>query len=54
MVVLLPTEGYDFIASKAEMKGEFCGLVLDKDNQKQLTDDRLETWLSLFAGEFGL
>lgn len=49
-----PTDGYDFMASKAERDGAFVGLVLDQDNQKQLTDDRLETWLRLIAGEFGL
>ncbi len=49
-----PTDGYDFIASKAERDGEFVGLVLDQDNQKMLTDDRLETWLRLISGEFGL
>lgn len=49
-----PSEGYDFVASKAEKDGEFVGLVLDQDNQKPLTDDRLETWLRLISGEFGL
>ncbi len=49
-----PSDGYDFIASKAEADGEFVGLVLDQDNQKQLTDDRLETWLRLIAKDFGL
>lgn len=49
-----PTDGYDFIASKAEVEGEFCGLVLDQDNQKQLSDDRLATWLLLISKEFGL
>jgi len=49
-----PSDGYDFIASKAEEEGEFFGLVLDQDNQKQLTDDRLATWLRLISGEFGL
>ena len=49
-----PTDGYDFMASKAERDGEFVGLVLDQDNQKQLSDDRLETWLRLISGEFGL
>lgn len=49
-----PTDGYDFIASKAERDGEFVGLVLDQDNQKMLTDDRLETWLRLISAEFGL
>lgn len=49
-----PTDGYDFIASKAEVGGEFVGLVLDQDNQKMLTDDRLETWLRLIAQDFAL
>lgn len=49
-----PTDGYDFIASKAERNGEFVGLVLDQDNQKMLSDDRLETWLRLISREFGL
>jgi len=49
-----PSDGYEFIASKAEKDGEFVGLVLDQDNQKQLSDDRLETWLRLIARDFGL
>ena len=49
-----PTDGYDFIASKAEIDGEFVGLVQDLDNQKMLLEDRLETWLLLIAREFGL
>lgn len=49
-----PTDGYDFSASKAERGGRFVGLVLDLDNQKALLEDRLETWLKLIAGDFGL
>lgn len=49
-----PTDGYEFIASKAEEDGEFVGLVLDQDNQKMLTDDRLQTWLRLISKDFGL
>ena len=49
-----PTDGYDFIASKAERDGAFVGLVLDLDNQKMLLEDRLETWLRSIAAEFGL
>lgn len=49
-----PTDGYDFIASKAEIDGHFAGMVQDLDNQKMLLEDRLETWLLLIAGEFGL
>jgi flavodoxin I len=49
-----PTDGYDYMASKAERDGEFVGLVQDLDNQKMLLEDRLETWLRLISGEFGL
>lgn len=48
------TDGYDYMASKAERDGEFVGLVLDQDNQKQLTDDRLERWLRAIAEPFAL
>jgi flavodoxin I len=48
-----PTDGYDFIASKAERDGQFVGLAQDLDNQKMLLEDRLETWLRLIAPEFG-
>ena len=49
-----PTDGYDFIASKAERDGEFVGLVQDLDNQKMLLESRLEAWLKLIGPEFGL
>ncbi len=49
-----PTDGYDFIASKAERGGEFVGLVQDLDNQKMLLETRLEDWLKRIAPEFGL
>lgn len=48
-----PTDGYDFLASKAERDGMFVGLVQDLDNQKML-EDRLETWLRLIATPLGL
>jgi len=40
------TEGYDFKNSKALLDGQFVGLVLDEDNQKELTDDRVNDWLA--------
>jgi flavodoxin I len=40
-----PAEGYEFEKSKALRDGEFVGLVLDQDNQAELTDERLEEWL---------
>lgn len=49
-----PADDYDFISSQALVNDEFVGLVLDQENQKALTDARLETWLKLIAPEFGL
>lgn len=39
-----PTEGYDFEGSKAIRDGEFVGLVLDDDNQRDLTAGRIAAW----------
>ncbi|CDH46147.1 MAG: flavodoxin [Candidatus Competibacteraceae bacterium] len=38
-------DGYEFNKSKAVVNGEFVGLVLDQDNQADLTEERLEEWL---------
>jgi flavodoxin I len=49
-----PADDYNFIASKALVDDEFVGLALDQENQKVLTDTRLEAWLKQIAPEFGL
>jgi flavodoxin I len=49
-----PADDYDFISSRALVDDEFVGLALDQENQKLLTDARLESWLKLIAPEFGL
>jgi flavodoxin I len=49
-----PTDGYDFNESKAVKNGKFVGLALDEDNQPDLTDDRIKTWVSQLKREFGL
>ncbi len=43
------TEGYKFQASKAVIDNRFVGLALDQENQKDLTPERLETWLKMLA-----
>lgn len=42
-----PCEGYEFNASAALQDDKFVGLVLDQDNQYDLTETRLESWLAL-------
>ncbi|KAA8996895.1 flavodoxin [Affinibrenneria salicis] len=40
-----PNEGYEFTASAALVDGRFVGLVLDQDNQFDLTEERVDGWL---------
>jgi len=40
-----PQEGYEYDISRAELDGEFVGLVLDQDNQSDQTAERVSTWL---------
>jgi flavodoxin I len=49
-----PADEYDFIASKALVDDEFVGLALDQENQRLLTDARVEAWLASIAADFGL
>ena len=47
------TEGYEHTESKAEVEeGTFLGLALDEDNQPELTDERVETWVEQIIEEF--
>ena len=43
------TDGYSYDRSKAELDGQFVGLVLDEDNQKDQTEARLNAWLADIA-----
>jgi flavodoxin I len=47
-----PTEGYNFEASKGVVDGKFLGLVIDEDNQKDLTAGRIEKWVGIIKPEF--
>jgi flavodoxin I len=50
---LWTTEGYEHTASKGEKNGYFLGLALDEDNQSELTEERLNAWLTQVWEEFG-
>jgi flavodoxin I len=39
------TDGYDHEDSEAEIDGKFVGLVIDEDNQDDLTDERISSWV---------
>ncbi|WPC76224.1 flavodoxin [Vibrio porteresiae] len=49
-----PLEGYDFVSSNAVDGDEFVGLVIDKDNQASLTDQRVSGWVEQIKAEMGL
>lgn len=48
------TDGYDFNESKALRNGKFVGLAIDEDNQSDMTDDRIKSWVSQLKKEFAI
>ncbi len=48
------TDGYDFTESKAVKNGKFIGLALDDDNQAELTEERIKTWVAQLKTDFGI
>ena len=47
-----PIEGYTFNESAAVKNGKFIGLALDKENQHDLTHDRMKKWVAILKKEF--
>lgn len=47
-----PTDGYNFNTSKGVVNGKFLGLAIDEDNQKDLTQGRVERWVRELKNEF--
>ncbi len=48
----VPTEGYEYDESQAEIDGQFVGLPLDEDNESNLTADRIKEWVEQLKKEF--
>lgn len=46
------TDGYEFDESKGVENGKFIGLALDEINQDDLTDSRIDAWVSSIKGQF--
>merc|ERR1711971_256479 len=46
-----PQEGYNHEESKAIRGDKFCGLLLDAVNQEDLTEGRVESWVSQLKQE---
>lgn len=50
-----PSHTYSFNSSSAiKESGKFVGLVLDEDNQSELSEDRINQWVSQLKKEFEL
>jgi flavodoxin I len=46
-----PVEGYEFDESMAVEDGSFVGLIIDEDNQKELTAERVHKWVEQLKKE---
>lgn len=44
--------GYSYDASRAEVDGNFVGLVLDEDNESNLTGSRIDQWVAEILPQF--
>lgn len=51
LVGFTPIEGYSFNESRALRGDKWCGLVIDLDNQQELTDKRVKEWCKQIKGE---
>jgi flavodoxin I len=47
-----PAEDYDFSQSTALVDGQFVGLVIDEDNESDLTEERVKKWVELIRPAF--
>ena len=45
-------EGYYFDSTEALVDGKLVGLLLDEDNQSELSDERIAKWVAQIKGEF--
>jgi len=48
------TDGYDFSESRAVQNRKFVGLAIDEDNQPELTEKRVQSWVAQLKKEFGI
>lgn len=46
------TEGYDFGESRAMIDGKFVGLVIDEENQSQMSEKRVKEWVKSLKTQF--
>lgn len=54
LVGFTSTEGFNFDESLGVEDGKFMGLSLDDDNQRDLTEGRIQAWVQQLVAEFEL
>ena len=47
-----PVDGYMFNKSNATINNHFIGLVIDEDNQSELTEERVDKWIEEIIPNF--
>ncbi|MGE5394452.1 MAG: flavodoxin [Candidatus Saccharibacteria bacterium] len=47
-----PVDGYHYESSKAEVDGEFVGLLLDQETQPRLSKERIAKWVENLKTQF--
>ena len=52
IIGMVSTDGYEYEESKAEVNGQFVGLPLDEENQSDLTDKRIKSWIEELKNQF--
>jgi flavodoxin I len=46
-----PTDSYSFDSSKAVKNGKFVGVAIDEDNESDLTEQRVDAWVTSILPE---
>ena len=53
-VGLWETESYEYDESQSIVDGKFMGLIIDEDNEPELTDERIDKWVKQLEDEVRL
>ena len=54
LIGLWPLDGYEYEESRSIVNDKFLGLMIDEDNQPEMTDFRIEKWVSQLKSELEL
>ena len=53
-VGLWPIDGYEHEESRSILDDKFLGLIIDEDNEPELTDDRIDKWVHQIKSELNV